>query len=421
MPSPKLYLERRQRLAAQINQAQVCLIIGSGQQAQRNADVFFPTRVNSNFYYLTGCDHPGCLCVLWVEDGIMSTWLFAPPYDAHKALWDGDSQSPDQLSAQHHIDCLSINDFSAWLSKKVKASTQILATGIKSDASWIKNHSVVYEDSHLLTTLGRLRQIKDSHEQACLRQACQRGQKAFEITMQQSLKQSFDNERLIAAEYRYQCQRMGEGDFSFPCIAAGGARATVLHYQKNNQALMPNDRVLLDAGCEVGYYASDITRCWPLSGKFEGAYLDVYQAVLDCQEAIIAELKPSVSWLDLEKKARHQLIESLRSLNLQDMSFEAILSNQDFKTFYPHSLGHHLGLDVHDLSGCSRGQDFKLLPGMCLTIEPGLYFPAIDASKHYAGIGVRIEDDCLITDTGVEVLTAELPKKVADVEAMLAE
>jgi Xaa-Pro aminopeptidase len=231
------------------------------------------------------------------------------------------------------------------------------------------------------------------------------------------------NETQMEAEYLYQCMMQGARDQAYPSIVAGGANATCLHYGENNMAVDKDGMVLIDAGASWNYYAADITRTFSRKRKFTGDQKAVYEAVLDTQKKTVDAVKPGISIKELQELSCELLTEHLIDLKLLKCSREEALEKKHYSEFYPHYIGHHLGLDVHDCDGVSReerGRDenFKLEAGMAITIEPGIYIQTDNSSvsKNWLGIGVRIEDDIVVTETGCENLTAAAYKEVSDLE-----
>jgi Xaa-Pro aminopeptidase len=202
---------------------------------------------------------------------------------------------------------------------------------------------------------------------------------------------------------------------------ASGAHACVLHYVDNADVMRDGDLLLIDAGCELDGYASDITRTFPVSGRYSGPQRDVYELVLAAQHAAIAHVKPGSSWNAAHDAAVRVLAQGFIDLGLLEGSLAQVLETESYKQFYMHRTGHWLGLDVHDAGDYKRGGEWReLVPGMVLTVEPGCYIrPGADVPERFAGIGVRIEDDALVTQDGCEIITAAAPKTVADIEALM--
>jgi Xaa-Pro aminopeptidase len=225
----------------------------------------------------------------------------------------------------------------------------------------------------------------------------------------------------VEAEFLHEFRRHGSQYPAYSPIVAGGANACILHYVENNQPLKAGDLLLIDAGCEIDGYASDITRTFPVSGRFSGPRADVYQLVLAAQAAAIAAIRPGATFLDPHSAAVRVLAQGMLDLKLLAGNLDGVIETEAYKRFYMHRTGHWLGLDVHDAGEYRHAGEWRALePGMTLTVEPGLYIRAADdVPAPLRNIGVRIEDDVLVTPTGCEVLTHEAPKAVAEVEALM--
>jgi Xaa-Pro aminopeptidase len=222
----------------------------------------------------------------------------------------------------------------------------------------------------------------------------------------------------IEAELIHEFCRNGARAPAYGSIVAAGANACVLHYRENSAELRKGELMLIDAGCELDSYASDITRTFPIAGRFSAVQRDVYELVLASQEAAMKAVKPGADFIDYHDAATRVLVQGLIDFKLCKGSVDEVLEDNSYKQFYMHRTGHWLGLDVHDAGDyMQKGKWRKLKPGMVLTVEPGLYIrPADNVPKAFWNIGVRIEDDVLVTAKGREVLTADCPKRVKDVE-----
>jgi Xaa-Pro aminopeptidase len=262
-----------------------------------------------------------------------------------------------------------------------------------------------------------MRLFKDEHELAIMRRAAQISSAAHVRAM--GAAKPGKREYEIEAELVHEFCRNGARQPAYGSIVAAGANACVLHYRENNAELRKGDLMLIDAGCELESYASDITRTFPIDGKFTAVQKDVYELVLASQEAAIKAVKPGADFIDYHDAATRVLVEGFIDLKLCKGSVESVLADESYKQFYMHRTGHWLGLDVHDAGDyMQKGKWRKLKAGMVLTVEPGCYIrPADNVPKAFWNIGVRIEDDVLVTAGGREILTAACPKRVKDVEA----
>jgi Xaa-Pro aminopeptidase len=272
----------------------------------------------------------------------------------------------------------------------------------------------------LLPIIDEMRLLKDEGEQAIMLRAGEIAGGAHERAMRATKPGMFEYE--IEAELLYEFRRHGAQFPAYWPIVAGGANACVLHYRDNDQPLRDGDLLLIDAGCELDGYASDITRTFPVNGRFSGPQRAIYELVLAAQAAAIDAVGPTRHWNEAHEAAVRVLAQGFIDLGLCRGSLDAVLEQESYKQFYMHRTGHWLGLDVHD-AGEYKDRDgawLRLEPGMMLTVEPGCYVrPAQDVPEQYWNIGVRIEDDVLVTGAGCEVITHETPKTVADIEALM--
>jgi Xaa-Pro aminopeptidase len=261
-----------------------------------------------------------------------------------------------------------------------------------------------------------MRLTKDAHEVAIMRRAGAISSGAHVRAMGAAAAGKREYE--VEAELMHEFLRNGARAAAYGSIVASGANACVLHYRENTAELKKGELLLIDAGCELDSYASDITRTWPIDGKFTPVQKDVYELVLASQEAAIKAVKPEADFIDYHDAATRVLVQGLVDFKLCKGSVDKVLEDGSYKQFYMHRTGHWLGLDVHDAGDYMRkGKWRKLKPGMVLTVEPGLYIrPAPNVPKSFWNIGVRIEDDVLVTPKGRDVLTSACPKKVKDVE-----
>jgi len=264
-----------------------------------------------------------------------------------------------------------------------------------------------------------MRLVKDEHERGIMRRAARIAAGAHRRAMQRARPGRYEYE--IEAEMLYEFRRNGAQAPSYTPIVAGGANACVLHYVANDAPLRDGDLLLVDAGCELDGYASDLTRTYPVNGRFGDAQREVYDIVLAAQKEALDTVRPGKAWNDPHDAAVKVLAQGLIDLKLLPGGLAEALEKETYKRFYMHRTGHWLGLDVHDAGDYKRQGNWRpLAPGMTLTVEPGLYIRADDdIPERLRNIGIRIEDDVLVTPAGCEVLTAEAPKTVDDVEALM--
>jgi len=268
--------------------------------------------------------------------------------------------------------------------------------------------------------LHEMRLHKDDAEISLLREACEISAAAHLRAMKACIPGMKEYE--LEAELMQEFLRCGGSFASFETIVACGGNACTLHYTENETILNVGDLVLVDAGVEYKHYAGDITRTYPVNGKFSLEQRAIYQAVLDTQLAVIAAVKPGVEWFELHKLSQSLITEKLRALGLLHGQLEDLLAKEAFKPFYMHFIGHWLGMDVHDVGSYKVNDQWrKLEAGMVLTVEPGIYISCETSGidDKWKGIGVRIEDDVLVTANGCEVLTAGVPKNIAEIESLM--
>jgi Xaa-Pro aminopeptidase len=273
------------------------------------------------------------------------------------------------------------------------------------------------QDIRLL--LDEMRLFKSPEELQIMRRAAEISTGAHRLAMAKT--RAGMNEYEVEAALLQEFRSHGAQAPAYPSIVAGGANACILHYVENNAELKGGDLLLIDAGCELDGYASDITRTFPVDGRFSPAQRDLYQLVLSAQSEAIAAVRPGNTWNAPHEAALHVLAQGFIDLGLCHGTLEQVLQSEDYKRFYMHRTGHWLGLDVHDAGEYKVNGEWRpLCPGMTLTVEPGCYVrPADDVPKHFWNIGIRIEDDVVVTDDGYEILTSAAPKTVAGIEELM--
>ena len=409
-------------------------IIPTAFEAIRNRDSHYPYRFDSYFYYLTGFKEPESVLVL-IGGSSPQSILFCRDKDMEREIWDGFRYGPDAVPAEFGISkALSIAELDVEL-PKLMANQAKLFFSLGADAAWdarvtgwlniVKNmartgvsapESIV--DVRQLIDQQRL--IKSPFEQNLMRKSANIAAAAHNRAMQFTKPNQKENE--VEAEFLHEFYRSGAQAPAYTSIVAGGANACTLHYNANNCLLHNGDLLLIDAGCELDGYASDITRTFPINGKFSAPQRDLYELVLSAQLAAIDAAKPNNHWNAPHEAALKVLIDGFIHYGLCKGSLEEVQTNQSFRQFYMHRTGHWLGLDVHDAGEYKdkQGNWCLLEAGNTLTVEPGCYVrPADNVPEHFWNIGIRIEDDVLITKTGNEVLSKNAVKSVADIESMM--
>jgi Xaa-Pro aminopeptidase len=427
----QLYLQRRQILQETLQPG--VIILPTAPEHIRNNDCLYPYRFDSNFYYLTGFTEPEAVMVQVVGAKPQSI-LFCREKHPEREIWEGLRYGPEQAQTLFGFDeAYSIATLETQLIQLLQNQPCIYFP-LGQDTGWdqrligIINHIKTQIRStpaptkivDIRTILHEMRLIKDDIEIDILRQAGNINATAHRRAMQMTQPGLY--EYSIEAELLHEYYRQGSRFLAYSSIVAGGANACVLHYTENNAELKQGELLLIDAGCEIAGYASDITRTFPISGQFTPAQKEVYDIVLAAQLAAIEVMQPGNSCVAPEEVALRILVQGLIDLDLCQGSVEGVIESEAYRQFYMHRIGHWMGLDVHDPSPSKQhGQWRTLRPGMVMTVEPGLYIrPADNVPRHLENIGIRIEDDVLITPTGCEVLTDAAPKTIAEIEALMS-
>lgn len=431
MSDYSIYAKRRAKLIEQM-QAGVAVIPTAAERV-RNRDAHYPYRFDSYFYYLSGFTEPGAALVLMGGKKSRSI-LFCRDKDPEREVWDGYRYGPEGARERFGFDESHSLTKLDELMPNLLADQPVLHYAMGTDEKWDARivgwlNSVRSQTRSGVTApaeikdvrqiLDEMRIIKGNHELALMRSAARISTGAHCRAMRATRpgKKEFE----IEAELIHEFRRHGAQAPAYMPIVAGGANACVLHYVENSATLRDGDLLLIDAGCELDGYASDITRTFPVNGRFSGPQKDIYQMVLAAQAAAIAAVKPGNGWDQPHGAALKVLAQGMIDLGLCKGSLDKVLEAEDYKRFYMHRTGHWLGLDVHDAGDYKRdGKWRRLKPGMVLTVEPGCYVrPAKDIAQKFWNIGVRIEDDVLVTAKGQEVLTSAAPKKIEDIEKLM--
>lgn len=411
-------------------------IVPTAVEVIRNRDSHYPYRFDSYFYYLTGFKEPESVLVLIAGEASSKSILFCRDKDMEREIWDGFRYGPAAAAAEFGFDeSYSISQLDDML-PKLMANQPKVFFALGADSAWDSkltqwlNHvkaqarsgvSAPDEIVDVRKWLDEMRLYKSSAEQQLMRRSANIAASAHQRAMQKVHAGKMEYE--IEAEFLHEFYRFGAQAPAYTSIVAGGANACTLHYNSNNARLNDGDLLLIDAGCELDGYASDITRTFPVNGKFSAAQKDVYELVLAAQAAAIEQVRPNQHWNAPHEAALDILVQGFIDFGWCKGSKDAVLESGAYRQFYMHRTGHWLGLDVHDAgeykdkSGAWR----MLEPGMVLTVEPGCYVrPADNVPEHFWNIGIRIEDDALVTSEGCEILTIAAPKSVAEIETVMA-
>ncbi len=424
------FLARRRRLLKTLGDG--VAVIPTAPEVIRNRDAHHPYRFDSYFWYLAGFPEPEAVLVL-VGGKKPKSILFCREKHEEREIWDGYRYGPKAAKAAFGFDAAyPIEQFDRKLPQYL-ADRDTLWHAVGHDAAWdariAKALNAVRAQARagqrapraihdLRAELDAMRLVKDEAEAAIQQRAADIASAGHARAMRACRPGLAEYE--LEAELSYEFRRRGADAHAYAPIVAGGANACVLHYVANDKLLNDNTLVLIDAGCEVAGYAADITRTFPVNGRFSAAQKDVYEIVLAAQQAAFAATAPGRHFMEAHDAAVRVLTRGLVDLKLLAGDVDNLIEKGDFRRFYMHRTGHWLGLDVHDAGDYKVGEQWTVLrPGMTLTVEPGLYIrPAADVPPALAGIGIRVEDDVRVTADGCAVYTTA-PKTVAEIEEVM--
>ena len=420
------YFQRQDELISKVLPNSL-VIIPNNQTSVRSNDTKYPYRANSYVMYLSNWLEPNSVISFSNSDNMRETTLYVKPRDTEREIWEGRIIGPEGALSDWPVNSsYSILDFENNIKSRLsKYSNLYLITGVDPE---IDNIVRKYWDKDILDPrvyLDEMRSIKSDSEIELMKIASSISSDAHIRAMAIS--------RPGIGEWEIQASI--EGHFtrskttnSYNPIVGGGDNSTILHYNSNSERIGPNELVLVDAGCEFNGYASDITRTWPVSGKFTEPQREIYELVLKAEISAIEACQAGSPWVNMHKAASEVLAKGLIDLGILNCSYEEALGQNldgEYRKFFMHGTGHMLGLDVHDVGGGRQGgkPGPELTAGMVVTVEPGLYFAGwrddISVPQKYSGIGVRIEDDVLITEDGPVVLTGMCPKTIDEIESIV--
>lgn len=427
---------RRRQLMRMMGQGSIA-ILPTAPLAIRNRDVHHPFRPDSDFYYLTGFGEPDAVAVIIPGRENGEYILFCRERDPKKEQWDGPLAGQDGAVTDYGADdSFPIADLDEILPRMLEQCERVFyAMGCNPELDkrmpeWV---------NHIRTSQARagvqgpveflaldhflhdMRLYKSRSEISVMRRAARISAAAHRRLMREC--QPGMSEFELEAAFSHECAVRGSRQQAYPTIVGGGNNGCVLHYIDNRDPLVDGDLVLVDAGCELDCYASDITRTFPVNGRFSPAQKVLYEIVLAAQLAAIDKVRPGNHWNDPHEAAVRTLTRGLTKCGLLKGQVNRLVKEQKYTRYFMHRTGHWLGMDVHDVGDYKvDGHWRELEPGMVLTVEPGLYIPqsARGVAKRWRGIGIRIEDDVLVTRDGCEVLSRDVPKTVADIEALMA-
>lgn len=430
------YATRRQQFMAQMGKG--AAIFRSAPMAVMHNDVEYNFRQDSDFFYLTGFNEPEAVAVLAPYHAEHQFVLFVQPKDPEKETWTGYRVGVDAAKERYGADAVySIQELDEKLPQYVEAADRIyyrlgrdrpfndkvLALWQRLMMTYPKRGTGPTALEDPAPTLHAQRLLKSAAEVEQMRKAAQIAAEAHNRAM--AFAQPGVYEYQVQAELEHTFRLQGAMGPAYPSIVASGPNACILHYTENTRQLQEHDLLLIDAGCAYNYYNSDITRTFPVNGRFTAEQRALYEIVLEAQLQAIAQVQPGNPYSQIHDTAVQVIVEGLLDLGLLQGDRDEIIKEQHYKPFYMHRTGHWLGLDVHDVGIYQHGETAHTLePGQVTTVEPGIYIgPEIqpadgqpEVPERWRGIGIRIEDDVLVTASGCEVLTAGVPKAIADLE-----
>jgi len=415
---------RRNELLKRLGPSSVAIIFAA-KECVRSGKVKYPYRQNSDFYYLTGFIEPESIAVLISDRSEGEFILFNRERDSVKELWYGERVGQERACSEFGADqAFAISEVDKILPQLLSGRDNVyFMVGLDKDFDQKVNFWLNQSRSLLINLdkiLHQMRLKKSQSELENIRKAAEITTKGHLRAMQKCKPGMYEFE--LEAELLYEFIRLGGRHEAFETIVAGGKNACTLHYSKNDKKLVDGELVLVDAGVEYQYYCSDVSRTFPVGGRFNSKQRAIYEIVLNTQVEVIKQIRSGVKWDYLQFTAERVITEGLIEVGLLKGKIEDLLDKQNFKQFFMHKIGHWLGLDAHDVGEYRVNDQWRVLEaGMVFTVEPGIYItPEISGvDEKWFDIGVRIEDDILVTDDGCEVLTKGVPKDVIEIEAVI--
>lgn len=433
MLNPNIFAKRRAEFMGMLGDG--VAILPTARQQTRNSDVFFPFRADSDFYYLTQFPEPEAVAVFIPERAEGQYILFCRASDAVRESWDGRRAGVAGAIEKYGADqAFPIEQLPERLPKLLGPRAKIFTmmgrypdfdSDLSATIDALQNarrgraNPVKYVD--LRAILHEMRLFKQHDELQVMRKAARLSAAGHMRAMQYTRPGRYEYQ--VQAELECEFRQGGSEFPAYPSIVAGGGNACVLHYTENCAELQDGDLLLIDAGAELACYAADITRTFPVNGRFSAPQRALYEIVLAAQQAAIAAVQPERSVVDYHNAAVEVLAAGLLDLGLLQGDLAQCIANGDYTQFYMHRTGHWLGMDVHDVGDYKVDGEWRVLEaGMVLTVEPGLYIPATaPVAPEWQNIGIRIEDDVLVTRQGCEVISRHVPKEIAEIEALMAD
>lgn len=417
------FAQRRAKVFEQMQDDSLFLVF-SDIERRRNDGCDYPFRQDSYFWYLTGFNEPNSALLLRKQQGEQQAIIFVRLSDKLLEIWNGRRLGVDNAPQTLLVDAAyAIDEFVPQFKNLAQKQTALYYAPKQQpwgDAFLEQSAVDFLSVFNWKPMLGEMRLFKSENEIALMQQAGQISALAHIKAMQQTRPNRLEYE--VENDILHEFNRFGARYPSYNSIIAGGENACILHYSENDMPLRDGDLVLIDAGCEFAMYAGDITRTFPVNGKFSEAQKAIYEIVLQAQKRAIELLVPGSSIAKANEEVIRIKTEGLVRLGILKGDVDELIEQKAYREFYMHGLGHWLGLDVHDVGEYGENRNRTLEPGMVITVEPGLYLSKdADIPEQYKGIGIRIEDDLLITDYGNKNLTSAVPKEIADIEKLMAD
>ena len=432
----KEFKKRRKRLMDMIGSDSIA-ILPTASVTVRNRDIEFPFRPDSDFFYLTGYPEPEAVLVLLPDRKEGESILFCRESDEKMETWHGRRSGLDGAISIYSVDdAFPIEDMDDILPGLVEGHERIFYNmGINQNfdqrvLGWVNQIrdkvrvGAIAPDEFISLNhfLHEMRLYKSRYEVKLMRQAAKISAKAHKRAMRKCRPGMYEYQ--LEGELISEFIQNGARFTAYPPIVGSGQNACILHYTNNSDKILDGDLLLIDSGAEYQCYASDITRTFPVNGKFSNAQRDIYNLVLSAQAAALNEIKPGKHWNDPHDAAVKVLTEGMVSLGILEGDPEELIKNKDYAKYYMHRTGHWLGMDVHDVGDYKLDGEWRMLEaGMVMTVEPGLYLPvnSKDLPEHWQNIGVRIEDDVLVTKDGYDILSKDAPKTIDEIEELMAD
>ncbi len=406
----KFFADNRKKLSKILNKGEMAVLF-SGKAPKKLGDESYPFTPLRNFYYMTGLDRQDMVYIMYMSEDSPRDIVLIEPYDEKKAKWTGAAMLPHQVKEISGIEQIGYNNDLDDIIKKIAKENNISTVYMDiednekapeglSEGEY-NAYMEIYNIANIHDALGEMRMIKEDCEAEYIKKAIEITKDGIYAMMKNAKVGMYEYE--IEAFFDYELKRQGVRDFAFKSIVASGHNGTVLHYSENNCRTNDNDLVLCDVGAQYKYYNGDITRTFPVSGKFTQRQKQIYNIVLEGQQRVIASIKPGV-----EFKKLNDILKKHYALKLKEIGI--ISSDEEVSKYYYHNVSHSLGLETHDIG---RGKEGLIKKGMIFTVEPGLYIAE-------ENIGIRIEDNVMVTDKGCEVLSADIIKTAEDIEQLMA-